>query len=39
MIQDGILSTSSRLARTSVEDSVEILRNKYTDTISSIYTF
>ena len=38
MIQDGILYTSSRLVGTSVEDSAEILRNKYTDTISLIYT-
>ena len=38
MIQDGILYTSSRLVETSVEDSTEILRNKYTDTIDIVKT-
>ena len=38
MIQDGILYTSSRLVGTSVEDSAEILRNKYTDTIDNVKT-
>ena len=38
MIQDGILYTSSRLVETSVEDSAEILRNKYTDTIDKVKT-
>ena len=35
MIRDGILYTSSGLVGTSVEDSAEILRNKYTDTIDN----
>ena len=38
MIQDGILYTSFRLVGTSVEDSAEILRNKYTDTIDNVKT-
>ena len=38
MIQDGILYTSSRLVGTSVGDSAEILRNKYTDTIDNVKT-
>ena len=38
MIQDEILYTSSRLVGTSVEDSAEILRNKYTDTIDKVKT-
>ena len=38
MIQDGILYTSSRLVGTSMEDSAEILRNKYTDTIDNFKT-
>ena len=38
MLQDGILYTSSRLLGTSVEDSAEILMNKYTDTIDDVKT-
>ena len=38
MLQDGILYTSSRLVGTSVEDSAEILMNKYTDIIDNVKT-
>ena len=38
MIQGGILYISSRLVGTSVEDSAEILRNKYADTIDNVKT-
>ena len=38
MIQGGIFYTSSRLVGTIVEDSAEILRNKYTNTIDNVKT-